>query len=180
MSVCVCVCVCVCVQLLSHIRLFATLWTVAHQAPLSMGFSRQEYWSGLPFPTPGDLPHPGIEAIALASPLLAGGFFTPNTTCAPRSYSNPDNCISTQKQHPHILNPIPVLRRFLSSYGKWVRMSITHPLSLADFQGGRKPTKVISGLLWAPQPHTLGFPSSYSHSWSLTWPFSCLEFSFTD
>ena len=49
------------VKLLSHIRLFATPWTVAHQAPLSMGFSRQEYWSGLPFPSPGNLPYPGIE-----------------------------------------------------------------------------------------------------------------------
>ena len=46
---------------LSHVRLFATLWTVAHQAPPSMGFSKQEYWSGLPFPSPGDLPNPGIE-----------------------------------------------------------------------------------------------------------------------
>ena len=45
----------------SHVWLFATLWTVAHQAPLSMGFSRQEYWSGLPFPSPGDLPDPGIK-----------------------------------------------------------------------------------------------------------------------
>ena len=52
---CVCVCVCVCAgaQLLSHVQLFVTLWTVACQAPLSMGFSRQEYWSGLPFPPPG-------------------------------------------------------------------------------------------------------------------------------
>ena len=54
----------------------ATLWTVAHQAPLSMGFFRQEYWSGLPFPTPGDLPDPGIQTVSLASPALAGGFFT--------------------------------------------------------------------------------------------------------
>ena len=46
---------------LSHVRLFATPWTVAYQAPLSMGFSRQEYWSGLPFPSPGDLPNPGIK-----------------------------------------------------------------------------------------------------------------------
>ena len=46
---------------LSRVQLFATLWTVAGQAPLSMGFSRQEYWSGLPFPSPGDLPNPGIE-----------------------------------------------------------------------------------------------------------------------
>ena len=49
------------VNSLSSVQLFATPWTVAHQAPLSMGFSRQEYWSGLPFPSPGDLPDPGIE-----------------------------------------------------------------------------------------------------------------------
>ena len=49
------------VKLLSRVRLFATLWTVAHQASPPMGFSRQEYWSGLPFPSPGDLPHPGIR-----------------------------------------------------------------------------------------------------------------------
>ena len=47
--------------LVSSVWLFVTPWTVAHQAPLSMGFSRQEYWSGLPFPSPGDLPNPGIE-----------------------------------------------------------------------------------------------------------------------
>ena len=52
---------CVCVKSLSRVLLFATLWTVARQAPLSMGFSRQEYWSGLPFPSPGDLPNPGIK-----------------------------------------------------------------------------------------------------------------------
>ena len=46
---------------LSHVQLFVTLWTIACQAPLSMGFSRQEYWSGLPFPSPGDLPNRGIE-----------------------------------------------------------------------------------------------------------------------
>ena len=52
---------------------FETLWTVACQAPLSMEFSRPEYWRGLPFPSPGDLPDPGIEP---KSPALAGGFFT--------------------------------------------------------------------------------------------------------
>ena len=51
----------VCVKSLRHVQLFATPWTIAHQTPLSMGFSRQEYWSGLPFPSPGDLPNPGIE-----------------------------------------------------------------------------------------------------------------------
>ena len=49
------------VKSLSRVRLFATLWTVAYQAPPPMGFSRQEYWSGLPFPSPGDLPNTGIE-----------------------------------------------------------------------------------------------------------------------
>ena len=57
-----------------------TLWTVALQAPLSMGFSRQEYWSGLLFPSPGDLQDPGIEPVSLESLVLAGGFFTTSTT----------------------------------------------------------------------------------------------------
>ena len=61
---------------LSHVRLFATPWTVAHLAPLSMGFSRQEYWGGLPFPSSGDLPNPVIEPESPVSPALAGGFFT--------------------------------------------------------------------------------------------------------
>ena len=56
--------------------LFATSGTVAHQPPLSMVFSRQEYWSGLPFPIPGALLNPGIEPTSLESPALAGGFFT--------------------------------------------------------------------------------------------------------
>ena len=52
----------------SHVQLFATPWTVALQAPLSLGFSRQEYWSGVPFPTPGDLPDPGMETASFTSP----------------------------------------------------------------------------------------------------------------
>ena len=66
---------------LSRVRLFATPWTVACQAPLSMGFSKQEHWSGLPCPPPGDLPDPGIKLTSLMSPVLAGGFFT---TAPPR------------------------------------------------------------------------------------------------
>ena len=54
----------------SHVQLFVTLWTVARQAPLSMGFSRQEYWSGLPCLPPGDLPNPGIETVSPAAPVL--------------------------------------------------------------------------------------------------------------
>ena len=65
---------------LSRVQLFVAPWTVARQAPLSMGFSRQEYWSGLPFPPAGDLPNPGTEPISLASPALAGGFLTTSAT----------------------------------------------------------------------------------------------------
>ena len=74
---CVCVCVCVCtLRPISHVQLFATLWTVACQAPLLMEFSRQEHWSGLPCPPPGDLPDPGAEPASLTFPALAGRFFT--------------------------------------------------------------------------------------------------------
>ena len=68
-----------CVHILSRfsrVPLFATLWTVAHQAPLSMGFSRQEYWSELPCSPPGDIPDLGIEPTSLMSPALVGRFFT--------------------------------------------------------------------------------------------------------
>ena len=80
---------------------FATLWTVACQASLSMGFSRQEYWSGLPFPPPGDLPDPGIKPI---SPALAGVFFTTSTT-----WEAPNYCL-----------PVGFLRNSAISWQKWV------------------------------------------------------------
>ena len=69
-----------CARVLSHVRLFATVWTVALQAPLFMGLSQQEYWNGLPFPPLGDLPDPGIEPMSPVAPALAGGFFTASTT----------------------------------------------------------------------------------------------------
>ena len=75
LSLCVCV-----LSHLSRAQLFVIPWTVACQAPLSVGFSRQEYWSGLPFLPPVDLPDPGIEPACLTSPALAGGFFTSSTT----------------------------------------------------------------------------------------------------
>ena len=65
---------------LSCVQLFATPWTVAHQAPLSTEFSRQEYWGGLPFPTQAELFHPGIKVTSLASSALAGGLFTTGAT----------------------------------------------------------------------------------------------------
>ena len=85
--VCVCIYAYVCIYVYGGglvTKLCPTLaisWTVACQAPLSVGFSRQEYWSGLPFPSPGDLPDPGIEPV---SPALAGGFFTTEPSEKPK------------------------------------------------------------------------------------------------
>ena len=67
-------------QSLSRVRFFVAPWTVARQTPLSMEFSRQEYWSGMPFPSLGCLPNPEIEPTAVASRALAGGFFTTSAT----------------------------------------------------------------------------------------------------
>ena len=73
-------------KLLNHVRLFVTLWAVARQAPLSMGFSRQEYWSALPCPPLGNLPDPGIKPMSLTFPALAGGFFTTEPPGKPAAY----------------------------------------------------------------------------------------------
>ena len=70
------------------VQLFTTLWTVAHQAPLSMGFSRQEHWSGLPGSPPGDLSNPGIKPTSLMSPALAVRFFTTNATWEAQAFLN--------------------------------------------------------------------------------------------
>ena len=95
-----------CGQLLSCVQLFVVPQTEARQAPLSMEFSRQEYWIRLPFPPPGDLLAPGIEPVSLASPALAGGFFTTSATweapfasCMPlnRQFKTKDNQCLTCK-----------------------------------------------------------------------------------
>ena len=75
----------VAVCVLSPVWLFGTAWTVAHQAPLSMGFPRQEYWSGLPFPSPKDLPDQGIKLISPVSHALGGRFFTTESLGKPQS-----------------------------------------------------------------------------------------------
>ena len=74
-------------SLFSRVQLCATPWTVARQAPLSMGFSRQEYQNGLPCPPQGDLPDPRIEFMSLKSPALAGGFFTTELPEKPKYYT---------------------------------------------------------------------------------------------
>ena len=73
-----------CARVCSGVSNSATPLTVDHQAPLSMEFSRQEYWSGLPFPTPGDLSNPGIEPVSFVCSALAGGFFTTAPLGSPR------------------------------------------------------------------------------------------------
>ena len=83
---------CSAAQLLSWALPFVTLWTVACQAPLSMEFCRQEYWSRLPFSPPGDLPDPGIE---LKSPVSSGGFFTTEPPGKPASQKQGNDFISS-------------------------------------------------------------------------------------
>ena len=73
------------VKSLSRVRLIVTLWTVAYQTPQSVEFSRQEYWSGFPFPSPGDLPDPGMEHASL---ILAGRFFTTESPEKPQGFGN--------------------------------------------------------------------------------------------
>ena len=89
-------------SLFSRVRLCVTLWTVAHQAPLSLGFSRQEYWGGLPCLPPGDLPNPGIESLSLRSAALAGMFFTAQVTweAAPCILVDIHICINISGNHP--------------------------------------------------------------------------------
>ena len=74
-----------CAQLLNLVLLFVTPWTVAYQAALPMGFSRQEYWTDLPFPLPRVLPDSGIEPVSLPSPVLAGGLFIPVPPGGPKN-----------------------------------------------------------------------------------------------
>ena len=86
-------------QPVSCAQLFATPWTIAYQASLSMGFSKQEHWSGTPFPPPGDLPDPGIQPLSPESPALASRFFTSKLPGKPRTSSN--SCYSGKGRDVH-------------------------------------------------------------------------------
>ena len=119
----------------SHVQLFATLWTVACQASLSMGFSRQEYWSGFPCPLPGDLPHLGIEPTSLMSHALAGRFFITSTTSRQGQRYMPFESLLflTGKQQ---LFPEALSRRFLliSQRPKPLSILDAHPLTTVSYQ----------------------------------------------
>ena len=86
----------------SRVQLSATPWTIVRQAPLSVRFSRQEYWRGLLFPAPGNLPNPRMEAASLWSPALAGGFFVTSTT---HSESSSQNSSRNSQQKRKIWTP---------------------------------------------------------------------------
>ena len=86
----------------SRVQLFVTLWTVAHQAPLSTGFSRQEYWSGLPCPSPGALLDPGIEPTSLMSPALSGELFTTRATWEAFLINRSQECLSSCQDNEQV------------------------------------------------------------------------------
>ena len=122
--------------MLSYVQLFATLWTVAHQIPLSMGFSRQEYWSGLLCPPQQDLPNPGIGPLSLTSPALAGGFFTTSATwgaliCC-NSVAKSCSTLCHSMDCSTLCFPVPhYLLEFSQTHVHWVDDAIqpSHPLS---------------------------------------------------
>ena len=130
----------------SHVQLFAALWTVAHQAPLSLGFSRQEYWGGWPCPPLRDLPDPGVEPASLRSPSLAGGFFTTSTTWSPCPHTRLGRgshcCAHKPSPHPRLPARIlttsfpeppcfPVHRSLWPRQGPWFQLSLYLPLPSA-------------------------------------------------
>ena len=149
-------------KLFQLVQFFATLWTVALQAPLSMGFPRQEYRSGLPFPPPGDLPNPGIEPTSLTSPALAGGFFTTSATWVATQYPGmvPKRNIKqkkgTQESRNEVLQNLPtvfgisdrVLLLFNSTFIS------SPPLVLLLFKGRRyRSWHVLNHSLYMFQPY---------------------------
>ena len=107
-----------------------TLWTVAHQASLSMGFSRQEYWSGMPCPPPGDLPNPGIEPMSLMSPELAGRFFTTSTTWETAHLGNRKtslgNLNNTYESKTSIKSLKTPLRKMHFDFSVDIKVCLTH------------------------------------------------------
>ena len=120
--VCVCVCVCTCTHMLSHVWLFATPQTVALQAPLSIGFSRQEL-VGLPFPSPGDLPNSAIQLSSSASTALAGRFLITGKHAGVNNHPLLQGIFLTQGENPGLLYCRQILYH-LSHQGSPLRWEI--------------------------------------------------------
>ena len=144
----------------SHVRLFESLWTVAYHTPLSMGFSRQDYWSGLSSPPQGDLPNPGIKPTSLMSPALASRFFTTHNklwkflkrwehqTTLPASW---EVCMQVKKQQ---LEPDMDQRTDSKLEKKCDKAGYCHPAYLTSMQStswdtlGWMKLKLESRLMW--------------------------------
>ena len=124
-----------CPQTISHFWLFAVPLAVAHQIPLSMGFSRQEYWSGLPFHPPGNLPDPGIKPASLMSPALGGGFFTTSTTWEAQIITQ---IIQHNLFNPHSVTPA---KSFLSQK---VTLTSSGHQNMDTFWGGNHHSAYLS------------------------------------
>ena len=159
-GVCVCVCMhALCAKLL-QLCLFVTLWTIAHRAPLSMGFSREEYWSGLPCPPPRDLPNPGIEPTSLVSLALAGKFFTTSTNWEAVlklymllivTYDMSLNHINRERSGWRLHGPSEGQRSFhlmvVSTPSSTFPSSCSLESSMNTWMGGKEEGKTISKLL---------------------------------
>ena len=116
------------------VQLFATLWTLAYHAPLSMGLFRQEYWSGLPFPPPGDLPYPRVKPRSPAPPALAVGFFT--TSALGKPQYNCSVCVLVAQSCLTLCDPMGCSLPGSSVHGilqarilEWVAIWISHCFS---------------------------------------------------
>ena len=125
---------------LSCVWHFAIPWTVARQVPLSMGFSRQDYWSGVPFPAPGDLPNPGMEPTSLESQVAsAGGFFTTSATWEAQVV-----WITVKEQS------FPELPLHSGQKAKLLwRNSMSKVMSFSPYKGGKSNTEQLVNLLGA-------------------------------
>ena len=130
--------------LLNHVRLFVTLWTVAHQAPLSMGFSKQEYWSGLPFPSPGDFSDPGIKAV---SPALQADALSSEPSGKPlHRKSTPHGYGLVWRSNQSILKEISLecsleglmLKLKLQYFGYLMRRTDSFEKALMQFMGSQR------------------------------------------
>ena len=122
--------------------------TVARQAPLSMGISRQEYWQGLPFPSPGNLPNPGIKPTSPESPALAGRFFTAEPPRKPHSKLTP-NPHSTPTSLPSLWGWFG-----LGGFDHWPKLDTTSPSVRNIGKGLNKSTCISGNLPSQPQPRT--------------------------
>ena len=111
--------------MLSHVRLLVILWTIACQAPLSKEFSNQEYWSGLSFPPPGDVPDSGIEPMSLALPALAGGFFTTVPPGKPKECIQFSSVQSLSRVQLFVIPGITACQASLSITNCWSSLKLT-------------------------------------------------------